>query len=116
MLIREDKTTVMHGRCELPCTCAGACATDTTNLYPHRRISIPFKEITSVEVIRWQNEMMKQKLPNGKSYFQTYQKTLRNQLSPIFTLFYKLSENPARVAGAVGKKEGGEMSIWSAEE
>lgn len=77
------------------------------------------RDITSVEVIRWQNEMMKQKMPNGKPYSQTYLKTLHNQLSAIFNhavRFYKLSENPARVAGAIGEKEGGEMSIWSEEE
>ena len=77
------------------------------------------RDITSVEIIRWQNEMMKQKMPNGKPYSQTYLKTLHNQLSAIFNhavRFYKLSENPARVAGAIGEKEGGEMSIWSEEE
>lgn len=81
--------------------------------------SMRLRDITSVEVIRWQNEMMKQKMPNGKPYSQTYLKTLHNQLSAIFNhavRFYKLSENPARVAGAIGEKEGGEMSIWSEEE
>lgn len=76
-------------------------------------------DITSVQIIRWQNEMMKLKTPKGKPYSQTYLKTLHNQLSAIFNhavRYYKLSENPARVAGAIGEKDGAEMMIWSKEE
>lgn len=81
--------------------------------------NLRLRDITSVDVIRWQNEMMRQKQTNGKPYSQTYLKTLHNQLSAMFNhavRFYKLSENPARVAGAIGEKEGREMSIWSEEE
>ena len=38
----ENKITAVHGRCELPCTCAGDATTYTTDLYPHRKISIPY--------------------------------------------------------------------------
>ena len=77
------------------------------------------RDITSTQVIRWQNEMMRQKTPDGTPYSQTYLKTLHNQLSAIFNhavRFYKLSENPARIAGAIGEKDGAEMKIWSEEE
>ena len=77
------------------------------------------RDISSVEVIQWQNQMMKERTPQGKPYSQTYLKTLHNQLSAIFNhavRFYKLSQNPARTAGAIGEKEGGEMKIWSEEE
>ena len=77
------------------------------------------RDITSVDVIRWQNEIMKQKSSRGTPYSQTYLKTLHNQLSAIFNhavRFYKLSENPARLAGSIGEKDGAEMKIWSQEE
>lgn len=77
------------------------------------------RDITSVDVIRWQNEIMKQKTPKGSAYSPTYLKTLHNQLSAIFNhavRFYKLSENPARIAGSIGEKDGAEMKIWSQEE
>ena len=76
-------------------------------------------EITTKDVIAWQNELLAYRDEKRKPYSQTYLKTLHNQLSAIFNhavRFYKLSENPARVAGAIGEKEGGEMSIWSEEE
>lgn len=81
--------------------------------------NLRMRDITSTDVIRWQNQMLKSKTPNGKPYSQTYLKTLHNQLSAIFNYavrFYKLQENPARVAGPIGEKEGSEMSIWSEEE
>lgn len=76
-------------------------------------------DIASVDVMRWQNEMMRLKTRHGKPLSQTYLKTLHNQLSAIFNhavRFYKLSENPARLAGAMGEKEGSEMTVWSKDE
>lgn len=80
---------------------------------------LKMRDISSVNVIRWQNEMMRMKTTKGKPYSETYLKTLHNQLSAIFNhacKFYGLSENPARIAGAMGTKEGQEMNIWSKEE
>lgn len=89
-----------------------------TKILPFFR-NLRMRDISSQDVIRWQNEMLKTKLPNGKPYSQTYLKTLHNQLSAIFNYavrFYKLQENPARIAGPIGEKEAGEMSIWSKDE
>ena len=41
-------------------------------------------EITPGDVRKWQNEMVAFRYKNGKSYFQTYKKTMHNILSAIF--------------------------------
>ncbi len=77
---------------------------------------LKMREITALQVVQWQNQMMKQKQSDGKPYSQTYLKTLHNQLSAIFNhavRFYHLPANPAREAGIMGEKEGEEMHIWS---
>ena len=56
-------------------------------------------EITPGDVRKWQNEMVAFRYKNGKSYFQTYKKTMHNILSAIFNhacRFYNLKSNPAR--------------------
>lgn len=82
--------------------------------------NMKMREISSLEVIRWQNELMKQKDGRGNQLFsQTYLKTLHNQLSAIFNhavRHYKLKENPARIAGGMGEKHGNEMEVWTQEE
>lgn len=81
--------------------------------------NLKMREIGSVDVIRWQNEMMRKKQPNGKLYSQTYLKTVHNQLSAIFNYamrHYKLAENPARIAGSIGEKNCNEINIWTKEE
>lgn len=57
---------------------------------------LKMQNIGSVDVIRWQNEMMKMKKQDGKPYSQTYLKTVHNQLSAIFNhavRHYRLTEN-----------------------
>lgn len=81
--------------------------------------NLKMRDISSVDVIRWQNELMRQKNKDGRPLSQTYLKTVHNQLSAMFNhavRFYKLSKNPARIAGAMGEKESGEMSVWSQDE
>ena len=76
-------------------------------------------EIKASDVIQWQNEMMSIKDQNGKSYSQTYLKTLHNQLSAIFNhaiRFYELNNNPANKAGNMGKEKSKEMLFWIKEE
>ena len=81
--------------------------------------SLRLCDISSLDVIKWQNEMMRMKTKAETPYAQTYLKTIHNQLSAMFNYavrFYGLAENPARIAGAIGDKESGEMEIWSTEE
>ena len=76
-------------------------------------------EIQTKDVIAWQNELMLYKDKNGNPYSECYLKTIHNQLSAIFNhavRFYGLSENPAVIAGNMGKEKAGEVLIWTKEE
>ena len=76
-------------------------------------------EITTKDVIAWQNEMLAYRDKNHKPYSQTYLKTLHNQLSAIFNhavRFYDLHANPAAKAGNMGNEERKEMLFWTKEE
>lgn len=76
-------------------------------------------EITAADIVRWQNEMIAFRYPDGKGYSETYQKTMHNQLSCIFNhacRFYDLKGNPARKAGGMGKEHPKEILFWTEEE
>lgn len=76
-------------------------------------------DITPKDVIYWQNEMMKQTSKKDKEFSPTYLKTVHNQLSAIFNYavrYYGLKDNPARIAGCMGKETNGEMQFWTKEE
>ena len=71
-------------------------------------------EITPKDIIHWQDQVMK-----DNNYKQTYLKTIHNQLSALFNYavrFYGLKNNPARLAGNMGKEEVSEMKFWAKEE
>jgi integrase len=76
-------------------------------------------EITSKDIIRWQNTLLQKCDKYGKPYTQTYIKTVYNQLTAIFshaTRFYGLKTNPSSKAGSIGKKHADEMKFWTREE
>ena len=89
-----------------------------TKILPYfgqRKIS----EITTKDVIVWQNEQLAYRDEKHKPYSQTYLKTLHNQLSAIFNhavRFYDLRANPASKAGNMGNEERREMLFWTKEE
>lgn len=65
-------------------------------------------EITTKDVIAWQNELLAYRDEKHKPYSQSYLKTLHNQLSAIFNhavRFYDLRSNPAAKAGNMGSEE-----------
>lgn len=77
------------------------------------------KDITSITVRKWQNEMMAYRDERGKPYSKTYLKTINNQLSTLLNYavnHYNLPSNPCRVAGSMGKRKAGEMNIWTKEQ
>ena len=41
-------------------------------------------DITAADIVKWQNEMIVFRYPDGKGYSETYRKTMHNQLSCIF--------------------------------
>lgn len=89
-----------------------------TKILPYFR-NLKMNEITPGDVRKWQNEMVAFRNENGKSYSQTYKKTMHNILSAIFNhacRFYNLKSNPARQAGNMGREEKKEMLFWTTEE
>lgn len=80
---------------------------------------LKISEISTKEVIAWQNEMLAYRDDKRKPYSQTYLKTLHNQLSAIFNhavRYYELRSNPAAKAGNMGSEEHKEMLFWAKEE
>lgn len=76
-------------------------------------------EITPKDVRHWQKKMIEYTDEDGKSYSQAYLATLHVQLSAIFNhavKFYDLKNNPAKVAGGMGSKKGGNMMFWTQDE
>ena len=76
-------------------------------------------EITTKDVIAWQNELLAFRDEKKKPYSQTYLKTVHNQLSAIFNYavrHYDLRSNPAAKAGNMGTEERKEMKFWTKEE
>lgn len=89
-----------------------------TKILPYFR-NLKMNEITPGDVRKWQNKMVAFRYKNGKSYSQTYKKTMHNILSAIFNYacrFYNLKSNPARQAGNMGREEKKEMLFWTTEE
>lgn len=76
-------------------------------------------EIQSLDIIRWQNQMMNPAANNGKGYSATYLRTLNNQLSAILnhaSRYYGLHPNLAVRTVKMGGKEAKELSFWTKEE
>ena len=76
-------------------------------------------EITTKDVMAWQNEMLAYRDEKRKPYSQTYLKTMHNQLSAIFNhavRHYDLRSNPAAKAGNMGSEEHKEMLFWTKDE
>lgn len=89
-----------------------------TKILPYFK-NLKMNEITPGDIRKWQNEMVAFRYENGKSYSQTYKKTMHNILSAIFNhacRFYNLKSNPARQAGNMGREEKKEMLFWTTEE
>ena len=80
---------------------------------------LKISEISTKEIIAWQNEMLAYLDEKKKPYSQTYLKTLHNQLSAIFNhavRYYELRSNPAAKVGNMGSEEHKEMLFWTKEE
>lgn len=77
-------------------------------------------EITTTDVMQWQNQMIGCRDKNGKSmYSKSYLKTIHNQLSAIFNhavRYYGLDENPASTVGNMGSEKDITMKFWTLKE
>ncbi len=99
--------------------------TRETKLYIIRDKILPYfgemkvNEITSTEIIKWQNEMLSYRDHNGKGYSKSYLKELHTQINAIFNYacrYYKLPSNPASIAGNFGSDNEIGMDFWTTEE
>lgn len=76
-------------------------------------------EITTREVIEWQNRIMSFRDSLGNEFEESFLKTIHNQLSAIFNFavrHYDLSKNPAAIVGNMGTAERIEMKFWTLEQ
>lgn len=73
-------------------------------------------DIDTLKIRKWQNELISYRDEEGNPFSQTYLKTVNNQLSAIMNYavsHYRLSYNPCRAAGSMGKSNAEEMKIWT---
>lgn len=76
-------------------------------------------EITSTDILQWQNALLSVRDEHGKAYSQTYLRTIQNQLSAAFnhaTKYYDLPKNPCVSTKKMGKSKANEMLFWTKEE
>lgn len=80
----------------------------------------PLNEITSTDVLQWQNVLLNYKNEvTNKPFSKSYLKTVHNQLTAIFNhavRFYNLPTNPARIVGNMGSEKEIQMKFWTLEE
>ncbi|MEG1593163.1 MAG: site-specific integrase [Oscillibacter sp.] len=101
----------MENRLKENTMCTKRCLVDGKILPFFKALEID--KITPAHVRKWQAELL------AKEKSQTYVKTINNQLSAIFNYacrYYGLRENPARLAGSVGRKDADAMKFWTVEE
>ena len=73
-------------------------------------------EITSRDVIEWQNEIRELKKSDGEPYSADYLENIHTQLSCLFNhaiKHYGLQINPAAQAGGMGGENPKEMLFWT---
>lgn len=89
-----------------------------TKILPYFKDRV-ISEIEPKDVIAWQNKIMSIRQKDGTPYSPTYLKSVHSQLSAIFNhavRYYKLKQNPAEIAGNMGKETHKEMLFWTKEE
>lgn len=73
----------------------------------------PMNEITAVDIIKWQNLLMKQE------YSPTYLRMIQNQLTALFNhaeRFYDLRDNPCKKVDKMGRSNAKELNFWTKDE
>lgn len=89
-----------------------------TKILPYFKDRV-ISEIEPKDVIAWQNQIMSMRKKDGTPYSQTYLKSVHSQLSAIFNhavRYYRLRQNPAEIAGNMGKDTHKEMLFWTQDE
>ena len=76
-------------------------------------------EISSSDILKWQNEILMKRDRNERGYSPTYVRTIQAQLNAIFNhacRYYDLDKNPCRKSKKMGKAKAGEMLFWTLDE
>ena len=80
---------------------------------------MPMSSIKPLDVLKWQNELLKMRNKEGKGLSGTYLKTIQSQLSAIFNhavRYYALTSNPVKMAGPIGTVRAKEVHYWTKKE
>ena len=70
-------------------------------------------EITSVDIIKWQNALLNQ------DYKPTYLRMIQNQITALFNhaeKFYDLKDNPCKKVDKMGRANARELNFWTKDE
>lgn len=89
-----------------------------TKILPYFK-NMAVNEIKVSAVRFWQNELLSHKSSTGKSYSDTYLKSIHVQLSAILNFgmrYYNLPSNPAALCGSIGQKKPGTVNFWTINE
>ena len=89
-----------------------------THIRPYFK-DLSLSQITSVDVLQWQNEMLSRRDENGNAYKETYLRTIQNQLNAIFNhavKYYDLEKSPCLANKKIGKSKAKEMKFWTQDE
>lgn len=76
-------------------------------------------EITSVDIMQWQNELLGMRDSHGTPYAATYLRTMQVQLTAIFNhavTYYELPKSPCKKVKKMGKAKSKEMLFWTVDE
>lgn len=76
-------------------------------------------DITTADIMQWQNEILQMRDETGKGYSPMYLKTISAQMSALFnhaTRYYELQSNPCKKVGNMGKAKAKEMLFWTRDE
>lgn len=77
------------------------------------------KDISTLDIIAWQNELLTFKKEDGEHYSETYLRTVNSALSAVLShaaRFYGLKPNPMSKAPKIGSKDAQEIKFWTKDE
>ncbi|WP_172136438.1 site-specific integrase [Adlercreutzia sp. ZJ473] len=77
------------------------------------------RDITTLDIIEWQNELLEFRKQDAQPYTETYVRTVWNQLAAILNhaeRYYGLAPNPAAKAPKIGSKHAREVNVWTKEQ
>lgn len=80
---------------------------------------MPLREITTRDVIRWQNLMREKRTKFGKPYSEAMLRSFDETLCTLFNhavRYYGLADNPAKKVPRMGSSKVNEIQIWTQEE